>query len=314
MMKLVDFEHISRLGITPAECVSWADHIIRHKYECELPAKISIHLPDNVFVNTMPSYIPDEKVYGVKVVNRYPHRVPSLESCIMLFDSVTGDELALMDGTWVTAMRTGAVAALAIRHLRKRNAKEYAFMGLGNTCRATLLCMQAMEPEREIHVRLLAHKGQENDFMERFRDFGNISFTIVNDTESLVRGAEVILSCVTAADGLVAPDSCYDEGVLVVPVHTRGFQNCDLFFDKVFADDTSHVRGFKYFDKFRSFDEFSNVLLGKNPGRESDSERILSYNIGISLHDMYFASRIFGKIGNDVPEFTLTPELPKFWV
>lgn len=73
-MKLVDFEHISRLGITPAECVSWADHIIRHKYECELPAKISIHLPENVFVNTMPSYIPDENVYGVKVVNRYPHR------------------------------------------------------------------------------------------------------------------------------------------------------------------------------------------------------------------------------------------------
>ena len=202
MMKLVDFEHISRLGITPAECVSWADHIIRHKYECELPAKISIHLPENVFVNTMPSYIPDENVYGVKVVNRYPHRVPSLESCIMLFDSVTGEELALMDGTWVTAMRTGAVAALAVRHLRKHNAKEYAFMGLGNTCRATLLCMQAMEPEREIHVRLLAHKGQENDFMDRFRDFCNISFTIVNDTESLVRGAEVILSCVTAADGL----------------------------------------------------------------------------------------------------------------
>ena len=28
----------------------------------------------------------------------------------------------------------------------------------------------------------------------------------------------------------------------VIPVHTRGFQNCDLFFDKVFADDTDHVK------------------------------------------------------------------------
>jgi ornithine cyclodeaminase len=77
-----------------------------------------------------------------------------------------------------------------------------------------------------------------------------------------------------------------------VPIHTRGFQNCDTTFDKVFADDTGHVQGFKYFNQFKHFAEISDVLKGENIGRSSDDERILSYNIGLGLHDVYFASKI----------------------
>ena len=77
-----------------------------------------------------------------------------------------------------------------------------------------------------------------------------------------------------------------------MPVHTRGFQNCDTIFDKVFGDDTDHVRDFRYFSQFRKFGEISDVLSGELPGRENDQERILSYNIGLGLHDVYFASKI----------------------
>ena len=42
----------------------------------------------------------------------------------------------------------------------------------------------------------------------------------------------------------------------------------------------------------------SNLLLEKNPGRLSDNEKILAYNIGISLHDIYFASRIYDLFTN----------------
>ena len=46
-------------------------------------------------------------------------------------------------------------------------------------------------------------------------------------------------------------ENLYRKGCLVIPVHTRGFQNCDLCFDKVYADDTAHVCGFKYFNEFK---------------------------------------------------------------
>ena len=74
---------------------------------------------------------------------------------------------------------------------------------------------------------------------------------------------------------------------------TTEYKNCDLFFDKVFADDRSHVEGFCYFDRFRSFAELPAVLNGSIPGRANNSERILSYNIGIATHDIVAAYHIY---------------------
>ena len=68
----------------------------------------------------------------------------------------------------------------------------------------------------------------------------------------------------------------------MVPVHTRGFSNCDLFFDKVYGDDTNHICHFKYFNQFKSFSEISDVLTGKALGRENNKERIIAYNIAES--------------------------------
>ena len=95
---------------------------------------------------------------------------------------------------------------------------------------------------------------------------------------------------------------------------TRGFQNCDLFFDQIFADDVAHVEGFKYFNQFKQFDEFARILLKQNPGRTSDQERILAYNIGIALHDIYFASQVYDKVKDSLPDISSDKLSEKFWV
>ena len=82
----------------------------------------------------------------------------------------------------------------------------------------------------------------------------------------------------------------------MIPIHTRGFQNCDLFFDHIFADDKGHVEGFRYFSQFKKFNEFSEVLLGKAVGRSDNRQRISAYNIGLGLHDVLFASKIYERL------------------
>lgn len=313
-MKIIDFNQISQLGIKPEDCVEWVNTVFQRKQEYILPAKISIKMPGEVFFNTMPSYLPDINRFGTKVVSRYPDRKPALLSNLLLYDAQDGNLLAVMDATWITAMRTGAVAALSIKTLQSSQAREYAFLGLGNTARATLLCLLSLCGNKILNVRLLSYKEQEFSFMERFKDFPNIRFTVYENAEAMISGADVIVSCVTVAAELFASDASFKPGVLVVPVHTRGFQNCDLFFDKVYADDKGHVDGFKYFDRFRQFDELSNVLLGKNAGRESDTERILSYNIGISLHDVYFASKVYDLLPQDGNDYFLNDINDKFWI
>ena len=315
-MKLITAQQIKELHISPSDCVEWVRQSFLSKYDAQLPPKISLHPQGHDFFNTMPCLLPDEyHRYGVKVVHRIQGAVPALGSDILLYDSATGDLLAMLDGDWITTMRTGAVATLAIQTLRKSDAQTYAFVGLGNTGRASMLCLLESEPERMHHVLLYRYKNQAELFIERFKDYKNVQFTIVDNMEQMISQSDVIVSCITDADGLMCEDNeKFKEGCLVVPVHTRGFQNCDLFFDKVFADDYGHVCGFKYFSKFRSFAELSEVLLGKQQGRENDKERILSYNIGLGLHDMTFANKIYELLAPKACDIHIPRENQKFWI
>ena len=99
---IINFDDIQKLNITPKLCVEWASEILMKKNDCILPPKNSIKFGDNCFFNTMPSYIPFLNNFGVKVVSRIPNRIPSLMGEILLYDSITGNLLAFIDGTWIT--------------------------------------------------------------------------------------------------------------------------------------------------------------------------------------------------------------------
>lgn len=315
-MKIISQKQIRELNISPALCVEWIRESFSLKEQAQLPAKISLHPQGNDFFNTMPCLLPNSYNYfGVKVVHRIKGATPSLGGDILLYDSQTGELLAMLDADWITTMRTGAVATLAIQTFRSPQSHTYGFLGLGNTGRATMLCLLESEPEMMHNVVLLRYKNQAESFIDRFKGYSNVTFTICDDAKELVAQSDVIVSCITEAQGLLCDDdSLYKEGCLVVPVHTRGFQNCDLFFDKVYADDTAHVCGFKYFDRFKQFAEIQDVIAGKQPSRESDKERILSYNIGLGLHDVVYASKIYEHLKDSLADTPLEREKAKFWI
>ena len=294
-MKIITKQDIAQLGIAPTKCVEWVTEAFKLKSRCQLPAKVSVHPSGNDFYTTMPCLLPEEySRFGVKVVSRVAGRIPALKSDLMLFDSATGELLSLVECDWITAMRTGAVATLAIKTFRSTVASIYAFVGLGSTARATLTCLLESSPSEQLKIRLFRYKDQAEKIVAEYGHYANARFEIVDTMEELVAGADVVVSCITDAQGLLVEDeSLFKPGVLVVPVHTRGFQNCDTKFDKVFADDTDHVKGFRYFSQFREFHQIEEVLKGECVGRVNDQERILSYNIGLGLHDVYYANKIY---------------------
>lgn len=321
-MKIVSFDDVKSLVISPAHCYEWVSDMIASKQDAFLPAKTHMNMPGNIFCNVMPSLVPGisgANWGGVKVVTRYPERKPSLDSKILLFNADSGEFLALMDGNWITAMRTGAVAAHSVIHFAKRNWNTVGMIGLGNVARSSLLVL-ASKVERSLDIKLLRYKDQAVDFEKRFGGFSNLHFTIVDSIEECIKGSDVIISCATYFENDLAPDDWFDEGVLVVPVHTRGFTNCDLFFDKIFADDTGHVDHFKNFSKFRYYAEVSDVVNNKSAGRENDKERILAYNIGVSIHDINYAAHIYQmleqvpEIFNNLTDANMHDPTDKFWI
>jgi len=321
-MKIINFEDVKALNISPVDCYHWVDDMIRNKQNAYLPEKTHMGMPGNAFCNVMPCMLNRNTVAsvgGMKIVTRYPERTPSLDSKIMLFHVDTGAFLALMDGNWITAMRTGAVAAHSIIHLAKTNYETIGMIGLGNTARASLIVLAAME-KRPLKIKLYRYKEQAESFADRFKEYPNITFQIVDTIEECIKGSDVVLSCATYFENDIAEDGWFAEGVLLVPVHTRGFTNCDLFFDKVFADDTGHVDHFGNFAKFRYYAEVSDVLNGRSVGRENNKERILAYNIGVAIHDINYAAHIYkmmsecAEIYENLKDADMHDPVEKFWI
>ena len=298
-------EQIDALHISPTTCLEWVREAFLVKDEAQMPAKLSVHPQGEDFMTTMPCLLPilnGRKYFGIKMVSRIEGQQPILQSTIFLYDAQTGQLLSVMDANWITAMRTGAVAALAARTFKRKDVDTYSLMGLGHIGRAVARCLIADNPNRPIRFRLLRYKDQAERFIDYLQNncqssIANCQFDIIDDKREFATEADVLISAVTVATELLFPDdSVFKKGVTVIPVHVRGFQNCDLFFDKVFGDDTGQISIWKYYSQFRSYDEIHHVLQGKNPGRTSDDERILSYNYGIALHDITFAARIYEQI------------------
>lgn len=317
-MKLVTFDNIKSLQIPAETCMEWVADSIQRKHEMTLPAKISLKPREGSFMNTMPCFVRDRSGHrwgGVKLVTRFPEKKPALDSKLILLDVESGEMVALMDADWITAIRTGAVAAHSIELFAQSGYTEVSFLGLGNTARATMLMLASCAQDRELNVRLLRYKDQADLFAQRFESCSNLHFSVVDDAAELIDGAQALVSCVTYFEDDIAPDSAFPKGILIVPIHTRGFTNCDLFFDKIFADDYGHVHDFKNFDKFRSFAEVCDVVNGRKPGRENDDERILAYNIGLSIHDIAFAAHIWEMLDHDsLLEIDMKQPTSKFWV
>lgn len=321
-MKIISEKLIRSLGITPKECVAWIYESFAMKQNAQLPAKISVHPAEYDFFTSMPCLLPkmggvnSKRYFGIKEVHRIKGAVPSLGSDMMLYNAENGELLALVDCDWITTMRTGAVAAVSAKVLRRTEAHTYGFVGLGNTARATLLCVLEAEPEKHFDVKLLRYKDQADLFTERFKNYTNVKFEIVDDINELARNVDVFISCITSANGLLIQDEqTFQSGVTVIPVHMRGLQNCDTTFDRVFGDDTDHVKGFKFFSQYRDYNEIGEVLAGRDPGRKTDGQRIIDYNYGLALHDVVYASKIFELVRDkDIPNIQIEKETEKFWI
>ena len=120
---------------------------------------------------------------------------------------------------------------------------------------------------------------------------------MMGDTyEEVIGGSDLVISAITKVTENFVTDEYFKEGCTVIPICTMGFQNCDLFFDRVFTDEMEQIRGFKYFDHFAPVTtNVTDVLNGVAPGRTDNVQRILVYNYGIAIHDLVFAANIYGR-------------------
>lgn len=103
-------------------------------------------------LRTMPAYLEEENITGVKIVNVHPANpargLPTVMALIVLISPETGAPIAVMDGTYLTDIRTGAAGGIAAKYLARKDSKVIGMVGAGNQAKAQLraLC-EVFEPE-----------------------------------------------------------------------------------------------------------------------------------------------------------------------
>lgn len=293
-MKYISTEEIEKINLSNKEILNLVEATIKAKKDSILPPKTSMHFHDHDFFNVMPAIIPTLNLAGVKCINRYEHNTPSLNGDIFLYDFKTGLLKSVMDAKRITTLRTAAVAVHSIKLLAKSDYKIVSFIGLGEIGQATLKILIDLN-DRPLIIRLFNYKDHAVKTKKLYENTKNVKFEIFDDYIEMVKDSDVVVSAITYASQDFAPECVYKKGVLLVPIHTLGFQGCDLTFDKIFGDDYGHIQHFKYFNQFKTFNEVSEILNGTCKGRENNEERIIAYNIGIALHDLALANLVLQK-------------------
>ena len=151
-MKLINHEQIMSLNISQKQGYEWIKESFLTKKDCQLPPKISMVEEGHVFYNVMPSLNHNHMIGGIKMVTRLPGRNPSLNSEIFLYNMEDAKLKAILDGNYITAFRTAAVAALAIDTFAKKDFNTIAIMGLGVTASAIMNMLSYTLKDKNINI------------------------------------------------------------------------------------------------------------------------------------------------------------------
>ena len=317
-MKILNYKDIINLGITPEQYYDWIDDVLRNRDSYIMPTKTRIPIRDSDYFNVMPCALPDKNCIGLKVITRNENRRENgglnLDAQIYLYSYDTCNLLAILDGNYITTIRTAAVAVHTFMNLAK-NYNTISMLGLGNIGTAIGDILFEKTKGEKYTVKLYKYKGQEERFVKRFKKYSNINFVVCDNYDELMKDSDVIFSSVTFAEEDFCDESVYKKGCLVIPVHMRGFMGCDLTFDHIIASDMERIKGFKYYDKYKKLSSTDDVLFNGKTLREKDTDRVIVYNLGLSITDLYFALKIYDSTKGTIEDLDikLYPE-EKFYI
>ena len=163
-----------------------------------VPSRIAAHTERGLLA-AMPGYA--DGILETKLVSVFPgnHEVglPTHQATIALFDDGTGKPLALMDGTEITAVRTGASSAVASRALAREDARVLAVLGAGVQARSHIDAMRRVRELAEVRVasRTLEHAQALAE---------EIGGTPYASFEEAVDGADIVCACTDAGEPIVS--------------------------------------------------------------------------------------------------------------
>jgi alanine dehydrogenase len=261
---------------------------------------------------TMPAYLEEEDIVGVKIVNVHPknpkkYGLPSVMAVILLLDPKTGAPLSVMDGTWLTNLRTGAGGAVAAKNLARKDSSVVGMIGAGAQARTQLrgLCevfkiklCKVMEPNVE----------KVKKYSEEMSKELGIEVKPVESIEETVRDSDVVVTTTPVASPIVKSEWISPgTHINAIGADAPGKEELDpaiLKKAKVVVDDieqASHGGEINVplsqglISSADIYAELGDIMIGKKQGRTSADEITVFDSTGLAIQDVSTAHHVYKK-------------------
>jgi len=261
-------------------------------------------------INSMPASIGgDFESIGIKWIASSPQNpekygLPRATGVTILNDPETLIPIAVMDGTLLSAMRTGANSGVAAKFLANKNSEVLGLVGAGAQNKTQLRAI--LEVMENIKVIKIADLNTERAamFAKEMEDITGYPITVVENAEEAVRGSDIFITATVTKKPIVKKD-WIKKGALYIHVgsHECEFDVIDTA-DKVVVDDWEELkhRGVEtisimfeegLFDEKNIHANLGEIVSGARKGRELDDEFIYFNSVGLGIQDVAISSIIY---------------------
>jgi alanine dehydrogenase len=276
----------------------------------QMPPKSYLYFKKhNGDLRTMPSFMEEQDIAGVKIVNVHPDNrekgLPTVMAVVVLNSTQTGAPLAIMDGTYLTDMRTGAAGGVAAKYLARPDSTVIGMVGTGDQARTQLLALlQSFDIGQ---VKITCRKpGSCDAFMNQMQQSLNCDI-ILTDSIRDVCDCDILVTTTPVRSPLVKSEWVHEgTHINAIGADAAGKQELEsslLKRSKVVVDDivqASHSGEVNVpistgvFSEADIYAELGELVAGIKPGRESDEEITIFDSTGLAIQDLVTANMVYG--------------------
>lgn len=281
-----------------------------------MPARIAARVDErDAILGAMPAYLPSAKALTAKLVTLFPFNersnLPTHQAVILAFDPDSGEPRALLDGTAITAVRTGAASALSVRLLARPDAERLALLGSGVQARSHARAIARVR--RLAEIRIASRDRARVEALARDLESElKVTTVAVSTYEDAVRGADIVAAVTHSPEPVVrrewlAPGThvtsvgvnphgreldgeTVRDAVVVVEWRAAALapfpagSNDLLWAIRDGLIDESHIHA-----------ELGELVAESKPGRTDDEQLTLYKSVGIAVQDAAAAALVLGK-------------------
>ena len=227
---------------------------------------------------------------------------------IALYIDAQGDPAAIIDFPLLQAYRTGAAAAVATKHLARPDSECYGMLGSGRFAKATLIAHARIMNVKEVRV-YSPNKEHRERFAKDMESELNLSVRPVDSAPEAVTGADIVLVCTSMngeLDSWVIDGEWLKSGVHVTSNGGASELNTNVYAkaSRVVVDDITEMQG-QIWDIRRAVAQgvitwdkvvlLPDLVVGKQPGREKESDITLARNRGSGVQDLFPTALVYRK-------------------